>query len=181
MFSYEKYAFLSCKQRHLQLLYIDSLTSVYNRRYYDEHFQGSDDIQAMAVIDVDNFKNINDNYGHDVGDIVLQSIAQTVLSCVRKTDAVIRYGGDEFVIIFFNIPQDIFEKKLERIRHSVDSLIIDDRPVLHMSISIGGAYGIGTIKKLFKAADNMMYQSKKAKNQVTICYFDRNEDNTDNI
>ena len=181
LFSYEKYTFLSRKQRHLQLLYIDSLTSVYNRRYYDEHFQGSDNIQAMVVIDVDNFKHINDNYGHDVGDIVLQNIAQTVLSCVRKTDAVIRYGGDEFVIIFFNIPQDIFEKKLERIRHSVDSLIIDDRPVLHMSISIGGAYGIGTIKKLFKAADNMMYQSKKAKNQVTICYFDRNEDNTDNI
>ena len=181
LFSYEKYAFLSCKQRHLQLLYIDSLTSVYNRRYYDEHFQGSDDIQAMAVIDVDNFKHINDNHGHDIGDIVLQSIAQTVLSCVRKTDAVIRYGGDEFVIIFFNIPQDIFGKKLERIRHSVDSLIIDDRPELHMSVSIGGAYGIGTIKKLFKAADNMVYQSKKAKNQVTIYYFDRNEDNTDNI
>ena len=181
LFSYEKYTFLSRKQRHLQLLYIDSLTSVYNRRYYDEHFQGSDNIQAMVVIDVDNFKHINDNYGHDVGDIVLQNIAQTVLSCVRKTDAVIRYGGDEFVIIFFNIPQDIFGKKLERIRHSVDSLIIDDHPELHMSVSIGGAYGIGTIKKLFKAADNMMYQSKKAKNQVTIYYFDRNEDNTDNI
>ena len=181
LFSYEKYTFLSRKQRHLQLLYIDSLTSVYNRRYYDEHFQGSDDIQAMAVIDVDNFKHINDNHGHDIGDIVLQSIAQTVLSCVRKTDAVIRYGGDEFVIIFFNIPQDIFGKKLERIRHSVDSLIIDDHPELHMSVSIGGAYGIGTIKKLFKAADNMVYQSKKAKNQVTIYYFDRNEDNTDNI
>ena len=181
LFSCKKYTALSRKQQQLQLLYIDSLTSVYNRRYYDEHFQGSDDIQAMAVIDVDNFKHINDNHGHDIGDIVLQSIAQTVLSCVRKTDAVIRYGGDEFVIIFFNIPQDIFGKKLERIRHSVDSLIIDDHPELHMSVSIGGAYGIGTIKKLFKAADNMVYQSKKAKNQVTIYYFDRNEDNTDNI
>ena len=181
LFSYEKYTFLSRRQRNLQLLYIDSLTSVYNRRYYDEHFKGADDIQAIVVIDVDDFKHINDNHGHDVGDIVLQSIAQTVLSCVRKTDAVIRYGGDEFVIIFFSIPQDIFGKKLERIRNSVDSLIIDDHPELHMSVSIGGAYGIGTIKKLFKAADNMMYQSKKAKNQVTIYYFDRNEDNTDNI
>ena len=80
LFSYEKYTFLSRKQRHLQLLYIDSLTSIYNRRYYDEHFQGTDDIQAMAVIDVDDFKYINDNYGHDVGDIILQSIAQTVLA-----------------------------------------------------------------------------------------------------
>lgn len=181
LFSYEKYTFLSRKQRHLQLLYIDSLTSVYNRRYYDEHFQGSDNIQAMVVIDVDNFKHINDNYGHDVGDIVLQNIAQTVLSCVRKTDAVIRYGGDEFVIIFFNIPADIFEKKLEKIRNSVDNLIIDDYPELHMSVSIGGAYGIGTTKKLFKFADNMMYQSKNTKNKVSICFLDETECITDNI
>ncbi len=176
LFPYEKDTFLSRKQRHLQLLYIDSLTGIYNRRYYDEHFQGANDIQAMVVIDVDNFKHINDNYGHDVGDIVLQSIAQTVLSCVRKTDVVIRYGGDEFVIIFFSIPADIFEKKLERIRHSVDRMTIDARPELHMSVSIGGAYGIGTTKKFFKAADNMMYQSKKTKNQVTICFLNRKEE-----
>ena len=181
LFSYEKYTFLSRKQRHLQLLYIDSLTSVYNRRYYDEHFQSTDDIQAMVVIDVDNFKHINDNYGHDVGDIVLQSIAQTILSCVRKTDAVIRYGGDEFVIIFFSIPSDIFEKKMERIRHSVDILIIDGRPEIHMSVSIGGAYGRGTSKELFKVADNMMYQSKNKKNKVSICFLNDKEYSADNI
>ena len=180
LFSYEKYTFLSRRQRNLQLLYFDSLTSVYNRRYYDEHFKGADDIQAIVVIDVDDFKHINDNHGHDVGDIVLQSIAQTVLSCVRKTDAVIRYGGDEFIIIFYSIPADIFKKKLERIRRSVDGLIIDDYPELHMSVSIGGAYGIGTTKKLFKAADNMMYQSKNTKNQVTICFLDQKKDSTDN-
>ena len=134
-----------------------------------------------VVIDVDNFKYINDNYGHDVGDIVLQSIAQTVLSCVRKTDAVIRYGGDEFVIIFFGIPQEIFEKKLERIRYSVDGLIIDGHPELHMSVSIGGAYGSGTAKKLFKVADNMMYQSKKQKNQVTICFLNEMVGSADGI
>ena len=177
LFSYEKYTFLSRKQRHLQLLYIDSLTTAYNRRYYDEHIQSSDDIQAMVVIDVDDFKQINDNFGHDTGDIALQSIAQTILSCVRKTDTVIRYGGDEFVISFFsNIPENIFEKKLERIRNAVEDLIIDNRPGLHMSVSIGGAYGIGTAKDLFKAADNMMYQSKKIKNKVTICFLDENKD-----
>ena len=172
LLSFDKYTSLSRKQQHLQLVYIDSLTSVYNRRYYDEHFQGADDIQAMAVIDVDNFKHINDNYGHAVGDIVLRSIAKTVLSYVRKADAVIRYGGDEFVMIFHSIPADVFEKKLERIRHAVDRLIIDDRPELHISVSIGGAYGIGTAKKLFQVADHMMYQSKNIKNQVTICVLD---------
>ena len=181
MFSYKKCPYQSHKHRDEQLLYIDSLTNAYNRRYYDEFFQGVDDIQAMAVIDVDNFKHINDNYGHDVGDIVLQSIAQSVLSCVRKTDAVIRYGGDEFVIIFFGIPADIFEKKLERIRHTVCHLIINEHPELHMSVSIGGAYGIGNTKELFKTADNMMYKSKKVKNQVTICFLNEIEGSTNSI
>ena len=113
LLSYEKSTVQFHMQQHLRLLYIDSLTRVYNRRYYDEHFQDVNNIQAMVVIDVDNFKQINDNYGHDVGDIVLQNIAQTILSCVRKTDAVIRYGGDEFVLLFFSIPADIFKKKLE--------------------------------------------------------------------
>ena len=84
LFSREKYTILSHKQRHLQLLYIDSLTNVFNRRYYDEHFQGEENIQAFVMIDVDNFKQINDTYGHNVGDIVLQSIAQTILLCVRR-------------------------------------------------------------------------------------------------
>lgn len=159
-----------------QLLYVDSLTNIYNRRYYDEYFQGSNDIQTMAVFDVDNFKNINDNYGHDFGDRVLQRIAQSVLSCVRKTDALIRYGGDEFVIVFFSMPVDIFEDKLEKIREAVENIVIDGYPELHISISIGGVFGTGSTKKLFKVADNMLYESKKLKNQVTICFLDENED-----
>ena len=179
LLSYEKSTVQFHMQQHLRLLYIDSLTRVYNRRYYDEHFQDVNNIQAMVVIDVDNFKQINDTYGHDVGDIVLQNIAQTILSCVRKTDAVIRYGGDEFVIIFFSIPADIFKKKLERIRYSVSILIIDTHPELRISVSRGGVYGKDTTKRLFKVADNMMYQSKKDKNKVTLCFIsERNRTQT---
>lgn len=179
LLSYEKSTVQFHMQQHLRLLYIDSLTRVYNRRYYDEHFQDVNNIQAMVVIDVDNFKQINDTYGHDVGDIVLQNIAQTILSCVRKTDAVIRYGGDEFVIIFFSIPADIFKKKLERIRYSVSILIIDTHPELRISVSMGGVYGKDTTKRLFKVADNMMYQSKKDKNKVTLCFIsERNRTQT---
>ncbi len=176
LFSREKYTILSHKQRHLQLLYIDSLTNVFNRRYYDEHFQGEENIQAFVMIDIDNFKQINDTYGHNVGDIVLQSIAQTILSCVRKTDAVIRYGGDEFVIIFNSMPADVFEQKLERIRHSVDILKVDEYPEIHMSVSIGGAYGMGKTKELFKVADSMMYQAKITKNKAAIRFLDKEAD-----
>lgn len=178
LFSHEKYKFLPNSQRHLHLLYIDSLTSVYNRRYYDEHFRSTEDVQAAVMIDVDNFKSVNDSYGHDAGDTVLQSIARTLLSCVRKTDTVIRYGGDEFLILFYRIPAEVFENKLEGIRHSIAVLAMDDHPGIHVSVSIGGAYGMGKTADLFKAADSMMYQAKTAKNQVAVCFLDGKADET---
>ncbi len=173
MFSAKKYNFQSQQQKTWKLLYTDSLTGVYNRRYYDDYIQNAEDIQAAVMIDVDNFKHINDNYGHDAGDIVLHSIAQTILSCVRKTDAVIRYGGDEFAVIFYQIPEEVFETKLERMRYLVEILSVNEHPEIHMSISVGGAYGTKRAKELFKIADRMMYQSKRTKNQVNICFLDK--------
>lgn len=173
IFSAKKYNFQSQQQKTWKLLYTDSLTGVYNRRYYDDYIQNAEDIQTAVMIDVDNFKHINDNYGHDAGDIVLHSIAQTILSCVRKTDAVIRYGGDEFAVIFYQIPEDVFETKLERMRYLVKILSVNEHPEIHMSISVGGAYGTKRAKELFKIADRMMYQSKRTKNQVNICFLDK--------
>lgn len=173
IFSGKKYNFQSQQQKTLKLLYTDSLTDTYNRRYYDDYIQNAEDIQAAVMIDVDNFKYINDNYGHDAGDMVLHSIAQTILSCVRKTDAVIRYGGDEFAVIFYQIPEDVFETKLERMRYLVEALSVNEYPKIHMSISVGGAYGTKRAKELFKIADCMMYQSKLTKNQVNICFLDK--------
>ena len=162
----------------LQLLYTDSLTEVYNRRYYDEQFRDSDDIEAVVVIDVDSFKHINDRYGHHAGDIVLRRIAKTVSSCVRKTDAVIRYGGDEFVIIFHRLPGDIFRKKLEEIRAAVDRLTIAEHPGLHVSVSLGGAYGVGKTTELFETADRLMYQAKKSKNKAIAGFVSTQTENT---
>nr|WP_297874765.1 diguanylate cyclase [uncultured Blautia sp.] len=173
IFSGKKYNFQSQQQKTWKMLYTDPLTGVYNRRYYDDYIQNAEDIQTAVMIDVDNFKHINDNYGHDAGDIVLHSIAQTILSCVRKTDAVIRYGGDEFAVIFYQIPEDVFETKLERMRYLVEALSVNEYPEIHMSISVGGAYGTKRAKELFKIADRMMYQSKLTKNQVNICFLDK--------
>ncbi len=162
----------------LQLLYTDSLTEVYNRRYYDEQFRDSDDIEAVVVIDVDSFKHINDRYGHHAGDIVLRRIAKTVSSCVRKTDAVIRYGGDEFVIIFHRLPGDVFRKKLEEIRAAVARLTVAEHPGLHVSVSLGGAYGVGKTTELFETADRLMYQAKKSKNKAIAGFVSTQTENT---
>lgn len=173
LFSGKKYNFQSQQQKTLKLLYTDLLTGTYNRRYYDDYIQNAEDIQAAVMIDVDNFKYINDNYGHDAGDIVLHSIAQTILSCVRRSDTVIRYGGDEFAVIFYQIPEEAFENKLEKMRYLVEILSVNEHPEIHMSISVGGAYGTKRAKELFKIADRMMYQSKRTKNQVNICFLDK--------
>ena len=158
MFSYEKYAFLSCKQRHLQLLYIDSLTSVYNRRYYDEHFQGSDDIQAMAVIDVDNFKLVNDRYGHMFGDAVLTEMASRISSHFRDCDIVSRIGGDEFVIITYDLTETDFYEKFNLLRN-----IFCEKTNLPFSIATGSCWvkSPSDLNSLLQQADSAMYTDKK--------------------
>lgn len=173
LFGHNARTSLSREEWNLQLLYIDSLTDVYNRRYYDEFFKDTDDTEGVVVIDVDNFKDINDYYGHATGDIVLQNIAKTILSCVRKTDALIRYGGDEFVVIFYSIPADAFKNKLERIRILVNRLVLDEYPEIQVSISVGGAHGLGKVKEMFNIADHMMYQAKNTKNQVVIQFLEK--------
>lgn len=81
---------------HNQKIYIDSVSGLYNRRYYDEQLSELCSAQALVMLDVDSFKMINDSYGHQTGDAALHMIAQAVKSCVRSSDAVVRYGGDEF-------------------------------------------------------------------------------------
>lgn len=176
LFSYEQYSSVSQKQQHLQALYIDSLTGAYNRRYYDEHFRRAEGTEAIAVLDIDDFRKINVHYGRDAGDIVLQKVVQAVLSCVHETDSVIRYSGDEFIILFYSIPADIYEEKLKNIKACINRIMIDEYPDMKVSVSIGGAYGAAKTKKLFKIADGMMYEAKFVKNQVCIRFLHKGTD-----
>ncbi len=148
-------------------LYVDALTNTYNRRYYEEQLKDLE-IQAIAVIDADSFKYINDHYGHQVGDIALKKIAKALTSCVRKTDAIVRYGGDEFAVVFPQIPEEAFGKRLESMRDAVYQLVMEDYPEIHLSVSIGGVYGKGKTTDLFPKADTLMYQAKQIKNKVVI-------------
>lgn len=177
MFSGKRYNFQSRQQKMMEKIYTDSLTGIFNRRYYDEYLKDDEDIQAVVMIDVDDFKQINDSFGHDMGDVVLQDVARTLKSCLRKADSVVRYGGDEFAVFFHSIPKKSFEEKLERMRVLIEELGVEEYPNLHISVSIGGAYGEKNAKDLLKIADSTMYQSKLLKNQVNTYFVEVHTDN----
>ena len=122
----------------------------------------------LIRIDADNFKSINDSFGHHAGDLALQAIAAAILSCIREEDVVIRYGGDEFVLVFQQIPSNIFSERLEEIRKKVCQIVLSEYPEIHLSVSIGGVYGEGKVDDQIIAADKLLYQAKDRKNSVCI-------------
>lgn len=122
-------------------VYMDSVTKVYNRRYYDERLKNLEGWFSFAMIDMDNFKHINDRFGHQAGDAALYRAAQAIKSQIRSDDELVRYGGDEFFLLFRDLPQQILEKKLQSIRATLDEIVIEEYPELHISASVGGDYG----------------------------------------
>ena len=149
-------------------LYRDALTGAYNRQYYDEQFSALPGKYAVGYIDIDQFKNINETWGHDAGDQALRAVVDAMMSCVRGTDSVVRFGGDEFVIVFKDIPKHVFAVRLEEIRKAVSEVAIEEFPDIHMSISIGGYYGEGTMEELVKKADALLYDAKANKNNIQL-------------
>ena len=144
-------------------VYMDSVTKVYNRRYYDERLKNLEGWFSFAMIDMDNFKHINDRFGHQAGDAALYRAAQAIKSQIRSDDELVRYGGDEFFL-----PQQILEKKLQSIRAALDEIVIEEYPEPHISASIGGAFAAGRISRTIRRADLAMYQAKRKKDCVAI-------------
>lgn len=151
-------------------VYTDSLTHVKNRKYYDERL-ASKTCSALVIADIDLFKHINDTYGHLYGDIALASIASVLQKSVRDSDKIIRYGGDEFLIVFKDITPEILKSRLEKIRQSIESIQLEECPNMHLSMSFGAVYGDGTVKAMFSTADKLLYESKNIRNTITIQPF----------
>lgn len=150
-------------------LYTDVLTNAHNRRFYNEKISGIKKAEGVAMIDVDDFKHINDTYGHGAGDIVLKKIVEVIQSGIRETDFVVRYGGDEFLLIFPTIPEEVFKSKLEHIRNSVSNLRFESYPNIKITVSIGGVYDYYPLSEAVKCADNLMYGIKQeGKNAVNF-------------
>lgn len=151
-------------------LYHDALTGVYNRRYYEDIARNMSGPSGVAIMDLDDFKVHNDTYGHHGGDIALEVVADVVKGNIRKCDNLIRFGGDEFLLILANMPEKTLKKKLEKIRDQVHAAVIHECPHLRVSVSIGGVTQgeHETMDSAVRRADRLLYHAKTTKNEVVV-------------
>ena len=157
-------------QKLKEKLYKDPLTGAYNRRYYEEVVRKSIGPAGIALMDVDDFKICNDTYGHYAGDVALETAASAIQSCIRSSDLLIRYGGDEFLLVLPGIPGDILQTKLEQISDAVRNAAVPGYPHFRVSLSIGGTIQSITdpVERIVRRADWLMYQAKGRKNAVMV-------------
>lgn len=166
--AYGKSEFADTISDYNRKLYTDPLTGAHNRQYFEEQLLGLAYVEALAMLDVDNFKVVNDTYGHRAGDMALRAIVDTISSCLRDADTVIRYGGDEFTLVLWNIPREVFAKRLEKIREKVTEISIDEFPGLQLTISIGAVCQSMPVMDALQEADKMLYLAKEEKNRVQL-------------
>ncbi|WP_100405656.1 sensor domain-containing diguanylate cyclase [Bacillus solitudinis] len=154
----------------------DPLTDLYNRRYLEDKMNeklqttGSE-VLSVLMIDIDNFKGINDDHGHQIGDIVLIELSKCLSDNVRKNDVCTRYGGDEFLIYLPETSHDEVHCFAERIYQYVKQINVPlpDGDPLHFNVSIGIVTAPTTVssQQLLKEVDKALYQAKKlGRNQI---------------
>ncbi len=145
---------------------IDPLTGLYNRRILPKIRE----IGTVIMCDIDNFKTINDTYGHDVGDEAIKAVGHTILDNIRVGDVACRFGGDEFLIVFTTDLFDVIDKRMKKIANDVNkAIVLPDFPI---TLSVGVVFNKDDekLESLLEKADQALYESKEnGKNQVT--YF----------
>jgi len=160
----------------------DPLTSLYNRRSFEERLPGEFERAkrynrplALLLLDVDDFKQVNDTYGHDWGDAVLKEVGRVLRERTRKSDIAARYGGEEFVMILPEIEAEGARQAAEKIRQEIKSVTFkpDSRPPFSVTVSVGVActalrdYPDGPAA--VKDADVALYQAKRSGKDRVQC------------
>lgn len=156
----------------------DGLTDIFNKRYFFETLNMIPNLTeqnySIAIIDLDNFKRINDSHGHPMGDEVLKTVSKLIQKATRANDIVARYGGDEIIVFFQNfVDHDKVFHRVEEIRKEVAQTVISyDEASISITVSIGvyiKQNDYMTLTDVIKKADEIMYLSKNSgKNRVTI-------------
>jgi two-component system cell cycle response regulator len=157
----------------------DPLTGFYNQRYLMRHLHGLRELAptngvAVMMIDVDHFKQVNDRWGHPVGDRALQSIAETLRGRIRVFDSIARYGGEEFAVVMPGIGAPEAVQAAERLRSAIEDMpFAPESGLTHkLTISIGVAATekrLWTPERLLQGADAALYEAKRAgRNRVSL-------------
>ncbi|SMY32528.1 GGDEF domain-containing protein [Photobacterium andalusiense] len=155
--------YLIKKKYHIQR---DQMTKFYRRDYYEKKWLKQHDFNLL-IIDIDHFKKINDNYGHEVGDDIIRHVANRINNCIRAKDIAVRWGGEEFIITFKDMTNKQLHIKAQQICTSISlSPILG----LDITVSIGGTTATNThFNNVYKIADKALYYSKhNGRNQYTI-------------
>ncbi|MGC8483531.1 MAG: diguanylate cyclase [Thermodesulfobium sp.] len=161
----------------------DSLTDSYNRRYFQERLEEEIDRTkrnnipfSLIMLDIDDFKAINDNYGHIVGDKVLVEIVKFVKNRIRKTDFIARWGGEEFMILLTNTDLNNAEKLALELKNGMSKLDIPEIDFVTASFGVTSYHQSDTVNSITKRVDDLMYAAKAAgKNCVKSDLNDAND------
>ena len=151
------------------LVYTDVLTSVRNRRYYEEKLRSARMNAGVAMIDVDDFRAFNDTCGRHAGDLALGAVATAIRSGIRSTDELVRYGCDKFVVVMPNIPSDDFTRRLHQVSDAVHSTIIPGHEYVSLTACVGGVriHGETVDEGVGRAAQLLSRAKAKAGTVVT--------------
>lgn len=162
----------------IQSSLLDALTGVKNRAAFESNYSREIEISrrksselSLLVLDIDHFKRVNDRFGHMVGDLALKNVAQAVEATIRCSDALYRYGGEEFVVVLNGTDKAGAELLAERIRQNIEALVFTSPKGLCLTLSVGVATlsKDDSTKSLFERADNALYQAKESgRNRAVI-------------
>ncbi|HKJ53447.1 MAG TPA: GGDEF domain-containing protein [Gammaproteobacteria bacterium] len=168
------------------LVATDALTGLFNFRHFKAMLQTEMDRSkrsgiptSLAMVDLDHFKRVNDNYGHEIGNQALQHLADILMSEVRTTDIVCRYGGEEFAMIFPETHLNLAVKVADRIRNQIASrpLIVEDKKIAitaSMGISVYMKTSVLDIDDFIESVDKYLYEAKQS-GRNCICHIDYND------
>lgn len=153
--------------KYHKAMYTDALTGASNRRYFEDKLKKSHVPAGVAMIDLDDFKVYNDTCGHDAGDMVLVTVVDAIRRCIRKSDVLVRYGGDEFLLVMPDIQEDDFAHKLRKIKRNIHAATVPGYSNIRLSASVGGVFSDGnSLDEAVSKADKLMYQAKTKKDTV---------------